>query len=412
MLRAEQGLFHPRAVLYSISKDDMNGPGSAPRQIGRPRVDDASLDTVGTKAELQPTQKRVVQVTAPPSMDSPNLDLLRSIAAAFVLIFHVLLFFSASELHPANLVELGHWGVLMFFVHTSLVLMLSLERQRQRSPGRSLFGAFMLRRCFRLLPLSMLIVLFVVIFDLPVGHLRDGLFSRVKVDAKVILSNLLLVQDLTRTESVMATLWSLSYEMQMYLTLPLLFLFARSVRTLRPLLALWVGSVVFSSSWLRWGRNDLIDFPQYVPCFLAGIIAFRLGPVTRRSWPPLLWPVALATLTVAYLAHPTRIVGMFACLALGAIIPRFRELNGKRTRRFLQLFARYSYGLYLTHFICVWFAFDAIHAYPAPVRWITFLVTVVGCPIILYHAVEAPMISVGARVVDRLRRAAAPAAAA
>jgi len=349
-----------------------------------------------------------VPVNALYSADSANLDLLRSAAAFFVLLFHVLLFFM--DRIPANLDYIGRWGVLMFFVHTSFVLMLSLERQRSRWHGVGLFRDFMVRRCFRLLPLSMLVVALVVGLDLPVGHLRGGSFIRVTLGPPGILSNLFLVQNLTQTDSVMATLWSLPYEMQMYLTLPMLYLFARKSRSMRPLLALWIACVCFAFVWMRMGREDLFDFPQYVPCFLAGVIAFRLESVTRRSWPALLWPAVLALLTFLYLLHPSRSVGILDCLVLGALIPRFRELPGKRTRRVLQLVARYSYGLYLTHFICLWFAFDAMRAYAMPIQWGMFVVTVVGLPVFLYHAVEAPMISVGVRVAQWLRSRLAPSA--
>src|SRR5580658_10043359 len=58
--------------------------------------------------------------------DSANLDFLRSAAVLFVVVFHLLLFFQRDHLGHFNL-PMGHWGVMIFFVHTSLVLMFSLE---------------------------------------------------------------------------------------------------------------------------------------------------------------------------------------------------------------------------------------------------------------------------------------------
>src|SRR5690242_15749179 len=72
--------------------------------------------------------------------DSPNLDLLRTLAVLYVVIFHLLLFFEKTNL--GLLWSIGHWGVLLFFVHTSLVLMFSLERQEMRLPNSNIFGQF------------------------------------------------------------------------------------------------------------------------------------------------------------------------------------------------------------------------------------------------------------------------------
>ena len=74
--------------------------------------------------------------------DSANLDFLRAAAVTFVLVFHLALFFQKKRF---GLDEIGHWGVLIFFVHTSLVLMFSLRRQKTGAFARS-YGVFTVRR--------------------------------------------------------------------------------------------------------------------------------------------------------------------------------------------------------------------------------------------------------------------------
>jgi len=59
----------------------------------------------------------------PTPFSSPNLDFLRASAVLLVYFFH--LFITTSTRLPDYL---GQFGVLLFFVHTSLVLMFSLER--------------------------------------------------------------------------------------------------------------------------------------------------------------------------------------------------------------------------------------------------------------------------------------------
>ena len=65
--------------------------------------------------------------------NSPNLDILRAVAVLTVVVDHLVptLRFHGYEV-PRSVqsltLHIGHAGVLAFFVHTSLVLMYSLER--------------------------------------------------------------------------------------------------------------------------------------------------------------------------------------------------------------------------------------------------------------------------------------------
>src|ERR1035441_1228406 len=88
---------------------------------------------------------------------SANLDILRSFAVSVVLIDHLVRTLAAhTGFHNAAVMaftsQIGHAGVLAFFVHTSLVLMYSLERLN-RTAGR-VGLRFYLRRFFRIYPLS------------------------------------------------------------------------------------------------------------------------------------------------------------------------------------------------------------------------------------------------------------------
>ena len=110
--------------------------------------------------------------------------------------------------------------MLIFFVHTSLVLLLSLKRQ-MGMPRLEL--RFYIQRVFRIYPLSILCVLVSLWFQIawpdPIFSPRSGVS---------IAANLLLVQNFLREPlSISAPLWSLPFEVQMYAVLRAIFLLLR-----------------------------------------------------------------------------------------------------------------------------------------------------------------------------------------
>jgi peptidoglycan/LPS O-acetylase OafA/YrhL len=339
--------------------------------------------------------------------ESPNLDFLRSAAVLFVLGFHVLLLFeqrhSPYVTRLSLLHSLGHWGVLIFFVHTSLVLMYSLERQQFRFPGKPSYFPFLARRVFRIFPLSIFIVLVVTTLRLPVGSISGGEFEAAHLHWGGIVSNLLLLQNLSHTDSVIVPLWSLPYEMQMYLFLPPLFWLVRSARRTWPIALLWAAAVLLGRHHGALEKLGVPDLITYVPCFLSGVLAYKLTKTWKPRLSPYLWPIGLAVLTVVYLESPTYRNAWYCCLVLGLAIPQFREITNSVTRRISQVIARYSYGIYLTHFICIWLAFQAIGGIPTWSRWAILLITVSMFPWLFYHLIEKPTIRKGEKVANAVR---------
>jgi peptidoglycan/LPS O-acetylase OafA/YrhL len=80
--------------------------------------------------------------------ESANLDLLRSVAVLLVLVSHIPVALGHADGRWGVVTLAGRYGVLMFFIHTSLVLMMSLERSERQGPA--LIRRFYIRRAFRI----------------------------------------------------------------------------------------------------------------------------------------------------------------------------------------------------------------------------------------------------------------------
>jgi peptidoglycan/LPS O-acetylase OafA/YrhL len=315
-----------------------------------------------------------------------NLDLMRAVAVLLVAFDHVM---GASRFAASyDWWVLGRLGVLLFFVHTSLVLMASLERG---GTARGWVGRFYVRRACRIYPLAIVCVLLVAGLHLPTT------FS-----PRTILANVLLIQNLTvATPNVIGVLWSLPIEVQMYVMLPLCWRAACG-----PLLNMAVLVAVF----VALGIVVMLPLPGvwrlsvflFGPCFCGGVLAYSLlrrgrpAPIASHVWPAMLGAVAAGVM----LLHPTpeRVwLGWGPCLLLGLLIPQVREMRASRLTRVAHWIAKYSYGIYLVHkpLLTLWRGSPL----PSAAQWAGWAVSVALVSMLLYAAVEAPMIRLGNRLV-------------
>ena len=323
-----------------------------------------------------------------------NLDMLRAIAVTIVLIYHC-----AQMRRTDILPRVGHFGVLIFFVHTALVLMMSLDRLA--SDRLRYFRAFYIQRAFRIYPLSVLCVAAIVVFRIPWIHW--GAYAAPSVGR--VIANLLLAQNVIgnpQTISVSGPLWSLPYEVQMYIVLPILFwLLARHpvAKTLYLLVAfsLCVASleIVLLHAWM--------GVTRFFPCFMGGVVAYFLRGRVRRFIPAALWPVTIVALgTVYYLAPVLNVCSWAACLGLGCILPFFAETKPGMIAMAAHLIARYSYGIYLAHVPMLWLCFYKLSFLALWMKWGLFVTLLPATTVMLYHFVELPMIRAGHRVASRM----------
>ncbi len=340
-----------------------------------------------------------------PAKLSANLDFLRALAVLLVLAQHIVNRLRGGLLFGVHIPPIGTFGVLLFFVHTCLVLMYSMERSRL--DGAALAGNFYIRRLFRIYPLSMLAVLTAVALHLDAVPGVSGLSRAAPVAMGRIFSNLFLVQNLMKPGSIINVLWSLPYEVQMYVFLPFLFLWIRGKRNaVWRLSLLWVISVVLAIARTQIavrgapvGLMSRLSLLEFVPNFLPGIIAFALVHTPKlRSY---LWPPFILLLVAAYSILPTSGMGWALCLLLGIGIPFFGEIQTRWLRAISHRIAMYSYGIYLSHQFCIWFVADPMGSFPLWSRILVLTGMLIAIPIMLYHAIEKPMINVGAELAGK-----------
>lgn len=331
--------------------------------------------------------------------DLPNLDLMRSFAVLTVLVAHTLQVNGVLRLGQWDVVWFGLFGVFLFFVHTCLVLMWSLERRPSTVD-------FYIRRAFRIYPLAIFVIFLILLFRIPVGGTPENLFVFPDHSFMTVISNLLLMQNILHWKNIEAVMWSLPLEMQMYIALPMLFVFARKERRIWPLFLLWILSVIALAS--NVGSNFGANTLTVVPYFLPGAMAY-IGFMHRKTqYPGWIFLPFIALLVFVFELHPSIGMGWWICLALGLALPSFRQVTNKTVTGLSHMLAKYSYGIYLMHPLAIALAF-----YYLPLRSLMAKLAVeIVCVVIFsfagYHFVEFPMIRFGSRVADRLRRSHNP----
>jgi peptidoglycan/LPS O-acetylase OafA/YrhL len=337
--------------------------------------------------------------------DSPNLDLLRSFAVLTVMIDHLVPTLTARGVAvPGWLAtfttHIGQSGVLAFFVHTSLVLMYSLRRMSRHHQGTALVGRFYVRRAFRIYPLALACIAMVLLLGLPAMTWRPT----PPITRNVVLANLLLVQNLWTKQSVLGPLWSLPYEVQMYVVLPFLYFVARKPGGARSIAVMLAATVALGFVADRVTHGHL-NMAAYVPCFVAGVLCFAL----REKLPPLLsakiWPWfvigAISLYCVVHIGQPVPVywIGWIFCLVLALAINLFKDSASPGLNTMANRVATYSYGLYLLHVPVLHLLFNVLDLSPRIAVPIYFVLTYV-LSMATYRLLEGPFIKIGRRLSD------------
>jgi peptidoglycan/LPS O-acetylase OafA/YrhL len=326
--------------------------------------------------------------------DLPNLDFVRSVAVISVVVEHTLLSMGIVKVGPFPIPYLGVMGVMIFFVLTTLVLMWSLERKPHTLD-------FYIRRVFRIYPLALAAIFLTVLFHAPVSGSTHEYFYYSHPGPMAILKQSTLVPNMiTGDLPVVGVLWSLPYEVEMYLLLPALFFFLRKNFVVWPLLLIWAMTVLLSRS----VPNNSHNFGVAIGYFLPGAIAYvGFGRWTPR-FPFWLLPLFLVAIWIAFLFRANFHHGWYACLLVGLALPMFRQMRAEWAIVPSRIIAKYSYGIYLTHPFAIVVGMYLLRGHSLWVRLLGEAVPLVVLPVLAFHFLEHPLIKVGSRLAARAER--------
>jgi peptidoglycan/LPS O-acetylase OafA/YrhL len=304
-------------------------------------------------------------VAGPRAQRLAGLDGLRGLAALFVVVNHV--FLRAFPGYPLDRAPFwagwfiyGRFAVVVFIVLSGFSLALSPARHGWRLDGAAPFAR---RRARRILPAYWA----ALAFSLAVAWLIVPQPGNGVPDAKSVLVNGLLVQNIVGAHSPNAAFWSMAVEAQLYVVFPLLLLMVRrwGATAMVATVTLIVATVGIIGPHVA-GLDVFVvqSPPDLAALFAVGILTAGIVGASRarRSWPwarlalasalpvvaTIWWQGSVWTLHNLFwvdLALGPAIACLLAALATGHPVPLLRLLDARPMRRL----GSSSYSLYLTH---------------------------------------------------------------
>lgn len=345
-----------------------------------------------------------------------NLDILRSIAVLSVLVQH--LWHQCVNSHLCTydqtvndiLSNLSFTGVMFFFVHTCLVLMLSLQRTPELNRG----VAFFIRRVFRIYPLAWVTVLIALTSSLT-DHPEANLHA---LGWKGVAANLMLVENVARNiPSVVGPLWSLPWETQMYLALPLFFILLRKWNRLFAVFMLWTVSTAAAIAATQPGVPRFFHAAVFPPMFIGGMVAYKLlvcnaGKMGRFRLPGWAWPLFICGLFLAdnwlmigrsFESPAGTAINSSVCLVLGLGVFAFGQTKSVLLTVPAQEVAKYSYGVYLLHVPVLIAEMRYLPQMSIVISTLVFLLLTAFASVVSFHWIEDPLIRIGKRLAAKVQ---------
>ena len=325
-----------------------------------------------------------------------NFNILRSIAVLLVVLSHIPVI-NFPEIYAKY--SLGLIGVFIFFVHTSFVLMLSLKRIIIRNNFIYTVLTFYIQRIFRIYPLS----IFSVIIFFGVYFIRTDSFNLPQ-----FIYNIFLIQNLTQDNSLPEILWSLPYEVQMYILLPLIFFYTKYKDPKKKIIFLWILLIIFLLLLKYYKFQYLYDIFHFFPIFFSGIFGYACYEKnnTKISHGYLFLYIFLIIIIYPILVKAKlseNLLGVIFFSPLGWLIAKSRDNNINFINIICKKIANYSYSIYLFHllFINIFFKYLNIPVHNF-FKLLLFFLTMFIFSHIAYNFFEKPLIKIGKKISNSL----------
>lgn len=341
--------------------------------------------------------------TAKPSYYLGSLDGLRLVAFLSVFFQHL----PGPASHPF-VAKHGWVGVELFFVISAFLLFHLLQAEDQKDDAINVRN-FYLRRVLRIYPL--LVVYYAVMFVVG-GGLADE-FAWFRFVATILSADNIVTWFLDYNESVPAVghLWTLSFEFQVYLLLPLAFMAWRRWGT-RPFLWGLLAFEIVAFALRYWAIASGVQYPSvYVTPYLRpeSILLGLALAVTKPTWNPVWSLVAAAGAGVAFVAAPEEndlfLYFPAAILVAGLVDAglRFAPLRAFLAWRPCRALGIISFGLYVFHVAAIYTVVKVLDVAGFAGPWVGVAITVLGLALTVvvsaasYRWLERPFLRVKLR---------------
>jgi peptidoglycan/LPS O-acetylase OafA/YrhL len=320
------------------------------------------------------------------------IDALRGLSALAVFVSH-----AAEALSPRlreyvhTSFDLGHFGVVLFFLCSGFVIPMSFERQPS-------LRTFWVRRVCRLYPLYWFTMILSVSLAYS-GSEHHSLASFFAANGTLILANLTMLELFLGYPYIRAEYWTLMFEMLFYVVVTLLFALKIIKRTALFTIGLMLAAIVVEGVVpLAYGTSVPSGILSFLAIMFLGMWFYRFsqGQVGRRATVNI-GVLGLVMIIVTTLPELTRSVGgqlhvqaMTARLGASGVFGAAFLLRGYRPPRFMLYLGTISYSLYLmqTYIMIPRFGSPSLTA----TLWLASLIAVASAT---YRWIERPGIALG-----------------